>query len=79
MTLEEMKAVDPRSVDRLSLVQRSSVRVDGSAPPKERCRQFMAQIRNPYCYLDGQTVVKISFANTKRTFEDCIHSYLMGI
>ena len=78
MTLEEMKAVDPRTVDRRTLVQRSSVHVDKQAPPKERCRQFVEQIGNPYCYLDGKTVVKIRFANTMRTLTDCIHSYLKG-
>ena len=79
MTFVEMRAVDPRTVDRRTLIQRNSVHVDGGAPQKDRCREFVEQIGNPYCYLDGQTVVKISFANTKRTFEDCIHGYLMGI
>lgn len=79
MTLEEMRSVDPRTVDRETLVDRGSVHVDKKASRQERCRQFVEQIGNPYCYLDGQTVVKISFANTRRTFADCVQSYLMGI
>ncbi len=79
MTLDEMKAVNPRTVDRRALVERSSIHVDKNASQKERCRQFVEQIGNPYCYLDGNTVVKISFANTGRTFADCVRSYLMGI
>lgn len=79
MTLEEMKCVDPRTVDRSTLVDRYSVHIDPNAPREDRCRQFVEQIGNPYCYLDGKTVVKISFANTPRTIEDCIRSYLSGM
>ena len=40
---------------------------------------YIEQIKNPYCYLEGKTVVKISFAKTPRTIEDCMHSYLSGV
>ena len=79
MTLEEMKSVDPRTVDRSTLVQIGSVRTNPRASCKERCRQFIGQIKNPYCYLDGKIIVKISFANTNRTIDDCVRSYLNGL
>ena len=59
MSVEAMKSIDPRTVDRSTLMQRSSVRLDPSAPREERLRDFIRQIINPYCYLDGKTVVKI--------------------
>ena len=74
-----LRAVDPRTVDRSTLVQRSSVRIEPNAPREERIRQFVEQIRNPYCYLDGKTVVKIQFAETDTTIEDCFVNYLSGI
>ena len=79
MTLDEMRAVDVRTVDRKTLVQRSSVKVDPKKSKQERIRDYISQIGNPYCYLEGDTVVKISFANTDRTIEDCIHAYLEGL
>ena len=79
MTIEEMKAVDIRTVDRGSLAQRDCVRIDEGAPRGERVRQYVSQIRNPYCYLDGKTAVKLSFPDTERTMEDCIRSYLGGL
>jgi len=79
MTLDEMRAVDVRTVDRKTLVQRSSVKVNPKKSKQERIRDYISQIRNPYCYLEGDTVVKISFANTDRTIEDCIHAYLDGL
>lgn len=77
--IEAMKNVSPKTVDRSRLVQRSSVRLDLSAPREERLRDFIQQIKNPYCYLDGKTVVKISFANTDTTMEDCLEHYLRGL
>ena len=78
MTLDEMRAVDPRTVDRETLVEQSTVHVDRNAPREERCRQFMAQIGNPYCYMDGKVKVKISFTATDRTMDECVRSYLAG-
>ena len=72
MGIETMKNVSPKTVDRSTLVQRSSVRLDPAAPREDRLREFIKQIRNPYCYLDGKTVVKITFAATDTTMEDCL-------
>ena len=79
MGIETMKNVSPKTVDRSTLVQRSSVRLDPAAPREDRLREFIKQIRNPYCYLDGKTVVKISFAATDTTMEDCLEHYLRGL
>lgn len=77
--LEEMKKVDPRTVDRSTLVQRSSVKVRTKGSKQERILDYIEQIKNPYCYLEGDTVVKISFSETDRTIEDCFHQYFEGL
>lgn len=74
-----MKRVDPRTAERGALVQRGSIRLDPSAPREDRLRDFIRQIKNPYCYLDGKTVVKISFSDTSTSMEDCLAHYLRGI
>lgn len=79
MSVEMMKSVDPKTVDRNALIQRSSVRLDPAASREERLRDFIQQIKNPYCYLDGKTVVKISFSSTDTTMEDCLEHYLRGL
>lgn len=79
MSVEAMKSVNPKTVDRNNLVQRSSVRLDPAAPREERLRDFIQQIKNPYCYLDGKTVVKISFSSSDTTMEDCLEHYLRGL
>mgnify|MGYP000369199662 FL=1 len=79
MSVEAMKSVNPKTVDRNKLIQRSSVRLDPAAPREKRLRDFIQQIKNPYCYLDGKTVVKISFSSTDTTMEDCLEHYLRGL
>ena len=77
--LEAMRSVDPRTVDRSTLVQRRDIKIKSKGSKQERIMDYMEQIKNPYCYLDGKTVVKISFAQTDRTIEDCFHAYFSGI
>ena len=77
--LNEMKNVDLRTVDRGTLVQRKDVRLKSKGSKQERITDYISQIKNPYCYLDGKTVVKISFADTDRTIEDCFHAYFRGV
>ena len=74
-----MKNVDPRKVDRATLRDRSTVRIDPDAPTEERIRAWIEQMGNPYVYLDGGVVVKLSFADKGETIEDRINAlYLAG-
>lgn len=76
MTIEEMKFVDIRTVDRDSLVDINTVIVNPELPRAERFRCFVEQIKNPYCYRCGDVVVKVGFADTDRTLEDCLEQYI---
>ena len=60
---------------------------DGRGLSTERAGQLSAACeknmdalkQDPYCYLDGKTVVKISFPETDTTMEDCLDHYLRGL
>ena len=62
-----------------ALVDIRDVHVDPNLPKEERVREYVRQIKNPYCYLDGKTVVKITFSKTETTMEDCLAHYLRGL
>ena len=76
LSLEQMKNIDPRTVDRDSLRDIESVSIDASLPKPERITEFVRQIGNPYCYRHGKYVVKVSFADTGVTLEDRLAGYL---
>ena len=52
------------------LVDFRNVKIDRSLPSEERIKSFIEQIKNPYQFKVGDTVAKLSFANTQNTITD---------
>ena len=73
--LKQMQEVDVSTVDKDTLVDISTVHVDESLPYAERVKEFVRQIKNPYCYLNNGVVVKVGFAG-KEPLEECIARYI---
>lgn len=73
--LEALRNVDVRTVDKSTLVDIADMEIDMALPDRERIRDFIRQIKNPYCYLDHGIVVKVSFAG-KRSMEESIVQYI---
>jgi hypothetical protein len=79
MVLENMRDTDIRTVDPETLVDIRDVTVNTSLPKEERLMDYLEQIKNPYCFRCGKTVVKVSFADTEATLEDRLERYLLSI
>lgn len=71
--LRELSEADIRTVDPKELVDIADVKIRDDLPILERIRDYIEQIKNPYCYLSHGTVVKIRFTGS-RTLEECISS-----
>lgn len=69
--LQKCRDVDIREVKKEELVDISTVKIRTDLPVKERIKDYIEQIKNPYCYIDHGVVVKISFAGKAR-LEDCL-------
>jgi len=78
-SLEKMKHIDVRDVDPDDLVDIRDVTVNTALPRDERLFDYLEQIKNPYCFKHGKTVVKISFADTAVTLEDRLERYLLSL
>lgn len=68
-TINEMKNVDIRTVDKSTLVDIRTVAIDENLPVEERIKQFVEGIKNPYCFRVGDVAVKIEYEDTDVTFE----------
>ena len=79
LSLEQMKNTDVRSVDPAALVDIRNVSVNTALPKEERMLDYLSQIKNPYCFKCGKTVVKVSFADTQATIEDRLEKYLLAL
>ena len=53
-----------------SLVDIRDVKIDQSKPVEERMKSYVEQIKNPYLFKVGNTVVRVSYANTQDTIND---------
>lgn len=79
MMIQEMKQIDIRTVDKSLLVDRNTLNIDKNLPRKERLIQYVKQIKNPYCYLDGDVIVKVSFSDNNVSIEDCLQAYIRSM
>ena len=70
---DALQNTDIRTVDPKDLVDIKDVTIREELPLPERVRDYIQQIKNPYCYLSHGTVVKIRFTGF-RTLEECIQS-----
>lgn len=79
LDLNAMKNVDIRTVDPTTLVDIRDVKIDKNLPQSERIRDFIRQIKNPYCYKCGKAIVKVSFSDSTATLEDRLEHYLKSL
>lgn len=79
MTLSDMKNIDVRTVDPSTLVDINTVKVNTDLPVEERKKDFIRQVKNPYCFRCGKVVVKMSFADTTATLEDRLENYFRSL
>lgn len=75
-TMESMKNVDIRSVDKSELIDLNSVHIDDTVPVPERVRNFLEQIRNPYCFRVGDVAVKVNYQASGPSFQQNIEDLL---
>lgn len=74
--LNELKSVDIRTVNRDDLVDLRDIKIDENLPREERVREFVKQVKNPYCFKVGKIAVSVGFTNDGVTFEQRMESFL---
>lgn len=70
---------DVRSIDRAVLHSLDQVKIDTSLPCEQRVKNFVEQIGNPYCYLDGDMVVSLGFSDTGVCLKDQLKALASNI
>ena len=70
MEIEEMKAVDIRTVNPESLVDVTGILISDEMTKEERAAEFVKQIKNPYCFRVGDVVVKNVYSSDGVSLKD---------
>lgn len=70
LTLEEMKNVDIRTVDKSILVDLNDVYIDTTLSVEDRIKSFIEQVRNPYVFKVGDIAVKVVYQDSGPSLQD---------
>ena len=73
--LEKMSQIGIDDVARDSLQSVRAINLDPSRPQTERFVRYIEQAGNPYCFLSGDTPVRIRFTDTGRTLSQTLFEY----
>ena len=74
--LDEMAAVDVRTVDISTLTDLRDIEIDTSLPVKEKLGAFAGQTNNVYVNRIGDYVVKVRFQENGASINDKMSEYL---
>lgn len=74
---DEKEKTNDQSIDENELVDISTVTVDQRLPVKERVKDYIRQIKDPYHYIDHGVKVTIKFAG-KKQFDECLKDALFA-
>lgn len=77
MSIEEMKNVDIRTVRREELADIGEVKINKEKNREGQIRDYLEQIKNPYCYKYGEYIVKIGFEDTTVTLTDRLQELIL--
>lgn len=77
--IEALKNVDLKTVDPESLVDIRDVHIDESLPKEKRMKEFIRQIRNPYCYRIGDMVVKNVYSSDGVSLRERFEQYVRSL
>ena len=61
------------------LVDLETVHIDQSLSQEEKIHSYVEQIKNPYHFRVGKTEVRVSYADTGDTLDDCFERMLSSI
>lgn len=79
LQLQEMRSVDITQVDRSTLADIRSIHIDPALPTEQKMQSYLEQIGNPYCFLCGDTPVKIRFVSESKTLKQSLCDYFLSL
>lgn len=79
MTLEEMKLVDVRSVQRETLMDIQNITVKGHGSTEDKIHDYLEETGNPYCFRVGNVVVKNTYTDNGPKLDDLLRMLISSL
>lgn len=77
--LDKMSRMEITGIDKSDLADIQSVKIDTSLPLIERMQNYLEQVKNPYCFMCGETPVQISFKSDGKGLDDLLKNYFLSL
>ena len=77
-TLNKMSLLDYHDVNKDDLVDINQVKIDTSMPVTDRLSSYLTQIKNPYYFRCGKTMVHLLFNEDGDSLESLLKQYFIN-
>ena len=77
--LKKLENVDICSVSKEELVNLRNVKINLEERREERIKEFLTQVKNPYCFVCDGIIVKMRFSDCNETLEDKLADYFNSL
>lgn len=77
--LDEMNQSAMDKIDRNKLADIRGIKIDTDMPLGKRMENYLEQVKNPYCFLCGDTVVRVRFEPTGEELSDKLKGFFISL
>ncbi len=77
--LQQMKNRDITQAEHSALADICGIRIDSSLPAAAKVQSFFDQVGDPYCFLCGDTPVRVRFVAEERSLKDALRTYFLSL
>ena len=79
MSFEELQTVDIRTVKPEDVVDIQQIKIEEGLSQQERRREFIRQVKNPYCFRVGNVIVKASYSENAVSLNERFEELVMSV
>ena len=77
--LDQMNQTDIKKIDREILVDIQTIKIDPLQYAAQRMESYLNQIKNPYCFLCGDTAVRVRFEQNGTDLTHRLKNYYISM
>lgn len=79
MSLKELQSVDIRTVKPEDIVDIQQIKMDEGFSQQEKRREFIRQVKNPYCFRVGKVIVKANYSENGVSLNERFEELVMSV
>ena len=79
LDLERLSKVKVESTNPSELINVEQVEINTTLPTIERMLDYLEKVKNPYCFLCGETPVKVSFTENEIELRIRLKEYFLSL